>query len=70
MLSLGKSVVPVSFQPVLTCLKQDKVQTEAENGVRKLSTLSSPGDCRAILQSSFQVMSLQESNLDSTEFCS
>lgn len=47
MLNLGKSLLSVSFQPVLTCLKQDKVQTKANDCVRKLSSLSFPGDFRA-----------------------
>lgn len=46
-LSLGMSLPSVSFQTVLTCLKQDKVQTKADNCVRKLSILSFPGDFRA-----------------------
>lgn len=53
MLSLGKSLLSVSFQPVLTCLTQNKIQTEADDCVRKLSTLSFPGNFRACYFSEF-----------------
>lgn len=38
MLSLGKSLLFVSFQTVLTCLRQDKVQTKAMSGNWAYST--------------------------------